>query len=62
MSTIPKLRCSKCGHEWVQRTDHLPTVCPKCKNYDWNTWNTEEVGNGIDILGKDKPDQSPTTK
>lgn len=55
MSTVPKLRCSKCGHEWVQRTDHLPIVCPKCKHYDWNDWNTEEVGNGIDILGKDKP-------
>lgn len=33
---IPKLKCTRCGHEWIPRGNKLPTICPKCKNPYWN--------------------------
>jgi len=29
--------CERCPHEWIPRSDELPTVCPKCKSPYWNT-------------------------
>lgn len=40
---IPKLKCKRCGHEWIQRTDELPTICPKCKNPYWNKERIKQV-------------------
>jgi len=25
-----------CNHEWFQRNDNRPKVCPRCKNYNWD--------------------------
>lgn len=27
-----KVRCNKCGYEWIPRTDK-PKACPSCKQY-----------------------------
>ena len=33
-----KLKCTRCGHEWIPRSDDPPTVCPNpaCKSPYWN--------------------------
>jgi len=31
-----KLKCLKCGHEWMQRIEEVPKSCPHCKNRGWN--------------------------
>jgi len=36
MINITKLKCKKCGHEWLPRTAQDPRECPKCKSRDWN--------------------------
>jgi predicted Zn-ribbon and HTH transcriptional regulator len=28
-------RC-RCGHEWLQRGEEKPRVCPKCKTPNWD--------------------------
>ena len=33
--TIQKLKCLRCGHEWVPRTDDV-RQCPRCKSAFWN--------------------------
>lgn len=38
-----KLKCKRCGHEWVPRIDN-PKVCGKCKSPYWNT----ERKNGLE--------------
>jgi len=32
---IPKLKCQRCGHEWVPRQPEVK-ICPKCKSKYWN--------------------------
>jgi hypothetical protein len=33
-----KLKCNRCGHEWIPRDEKPPKVCPnpKCKSPYWN--------------------------
>jgi len=28
-------KCSKCGHEWIKRTESDPKMCPSCKSRLW---------------------------
>ena len=30
------LKCKRCGHGWIPRSEKLPAVCPKCKSPYWN--------------------------
>lgn len=32
---VSKLRCKRCGHEWISLKEGYPLTCPKCKRYDW---------------------------
>ena len=32
---IQKLKCKRCGHEWVARKPNV-RVCPKCKSPYWD--------------------------
>lgn len=34
---LKKLSCKRCDHNWLQRTERLPIVCPRCKSPYWNT-------------------------
>ncbi len=29
---LPKLKCNRCGHEWVPRTENVPKTCAKCRS------------------------------
>lgn len=33
-----KLKCNKCGHVWIKKSDKLPLKCPniKCQSPYWN--------------------------
>ncbi|MBV9468210.1 MAG: hypothetical protein JOZ57_03065 [Abitibacteriaceae bacterium] len=35
-ATIRKLRCQKCGHEWLPRKFGRPQWCPQCNSPDWD--------------------------
>ncbi|MGO9646140.1 MAG: hypothetical protein ACLPY5_15520 [Candidatus Bathyarchaeia archaeon] len=28
--------CTRCGHQWIPRSDDHPTICPKCKSPYWD--------------------------
>ena len=30
-----KLRCLRCNHSWLRRTDDAPKCCPNCKSRLW---------------------------
>jgi len=30
-----KVKCKKCGHEWIPRTDDV-RLCPKCHSVRWD--------------------------
>lgn len=30
-----RLKCKKCGYEWVRRTENLPKRCPNCQTKYW---------------------------
>lgn len=47
---IEKLKCKRCKHEWVPRTDNV-VMCPACKSRLWNKGEHAEKENGLD---KDK--------
>jgi len=32
---LPRLKCGKCGHVWVPRTDRKPKACPGCGSRKW---------------------------
>ena len=36
MVKLRKLKCKRCEHEWLPRTEY-PTVCPNCKSPYWDT-------------------------
>lgn len=40
---LNKLKCKKCGHEWIPRKEKV-FVCPnpKCHTYKWEDKNKEE--------------------
>jgi hypothetical protein len=33
---LPRMRCGRCGHEWIPRRDRPPNVCSACKSPYWN--------------------------
>lgn len=47
-----KLHCTRCGHEWIPRTDELPTVCPNpaCKSPYWNKPYVKNGKNGKEVM------------
>ena len=36
MGKTEKLKCLKCGHEWIRRIETKPRACPNCKNPKWD--------------------------
>jgi len=34
-----KCECLVCGHKWITKKIGKPLACPKCKRYDWETYN-----------------------
>jgi uncharacterized OB-fold protein len=43
---ICKLKCKKCGHEWVPRQSDV-RLCPKCKTYKWDVENSKNGKAGL---------------
>ncbi len=37
-SLLPRLKCLRCGHEWIPRSDGPPRNCPnkKCNSPYWD--------------------------
>ena len=33
---MEKLKCKKCGYEWIPRAETEPKECPNCKSRKWN--------------------------
>jgi len=33
---LPTLKCKRCGHTWIPRTNKEPRVCAKCNSIYWN--------------------------
>lgn len=35
---LPKLKCLRCGHKWVPRSDERPGQCPRktCRSSIWD--------------------------
>lgn len=33
---MKKNKCLRCGHEWFQRTEDKPRVCPGCHSVYWD--------------------------
>lgn len=29
-------KCERCGHDWYQRSENKPRICPKCKSPYWD--------------------------
>jgi predicted Zn-ribbon and HTH transcriptional regulator len=42
---LTKLKCKRCGHEWVARVEKV-RMCPKCKSAYWD----------VDFIRKKKTD------
>ena len=34
--TLPRLKCTRCEHEWIPRADQGPKRCPVCKSPYWD--------------------------
>lgn len=32
---LPRLKCHRCGHKWIPRSDEPPVACPACKSPYW---------------------------
>ena len=47
--TFRSCTCTRCGANWLSRTEHLPHACPYCAS---RYWNRERVGQG---KGKRRP-------
>ena len=39
---LPQLKCLRCGHKWVARTEK-PMRCPKCTSPKWNEKRKEKA-------------------
>lgn len=57
---MEKLKCLKCNHSWIPRTDSNPVSCPNCKSRFWDTKkNSKETLKGGDENGfKEKEERS----
>jgi len=40
---LPKLKCEKCGHEWIPRVEN-PLKCPKCEHTRGSKIRTKQKG------------------
>jgi Zn finger protein HypA/HybF involved in hydrogenase expression len=49
---VNQLYCHHCYHTWVQRTDHSPKACPRCKSYDWNVEVKDDINRKLRQLKK----------
>jgi len=38
-----KYHCEKCDHRWIGRENPRPVACPRCKRYDYNKKEKQEV-------------------
>lgn len=43
--TLPRLKCRRCGHEWVPRKLDV-RECAKCKSAYWDTPRRKEANHG----------------
>jgi hypothetical protein len=54
---LPKLKCLRCGHEWIPRRPIKPKVCPKCTSPYWDKPKWKGIDKGISVdLEADKAD------
>ncbi len=44
-----KLKCLKCGYEWISRLEGRPKACPECKNRKWDVAKEEKKEGGKKI-------------
>jgi Zn finger protein HypA/HybF involved in hydrogenase expression len=44
---LPKLKCKRCGHEWIARVEKV-RLCPKCGSAYWD----------VDFIRKRKKDDN----
>lgn len=33
---VTVLGCAQCDHHWIQRREHPPKICPRCKRKNWS--------------------------
>lgn len=38
-------KCYRCGHEWTQREEEKPRICPRCKSPYWDKPKNKFVKN-----------------
>jgi hypothetical protein len=43
MKTIEKVKCLKCGYEWLPREDRTPVKCPNCQCRKWESYGKNKV-------------------
>lgn len=43
---LPRLKCLRCGYEWIPRREREPKVCPnpKCKSPYWDRPRRQKKG------------------
>jgi Zn finger protein HypA/HybF involved in hydrogenase expression len=34
-TSLPRLKCKRCGHEWIARVENV-RICPKCRSPYWD--------------------------
>ena len=39
---LERLKCLRCGHEWIPRKDTLPLTCAGCSTPFWNRERIKE--------------------
>ena len=40
---LPKLKCLRCGYEWIPRQPKKPQRCAKCNSPYWNKLKSKGV-------------------
>jgi len=43
-------KCERCGHEWQQRIERRPEICPNCKSRSWDKSKEEQARSKIRSL------------
>lgn len=43
---VPYLKCLRCNHKWIPRSNKYPKVCPNCNSPYWNKDRRKENMNG----------------
>ena len=50
---VSALKCSRCGHVWLQRGADRPLLCPKCKSLRWDrpvNQKCSKCGREVEVL------------